>query len=143
MAIVYLGVGSNLGNRQENIQKALKLLQEYRIEIVQTSTLIETEPVGGPPQGKFLNGALKAKTDLSPLELLKTLKSIEKTLGRVKTSVNDPRPIDLDILLYDNVELNTAELVIPHPKMLTRDFVLTPLKEIEPTLIKELLHARR
>ena len=143
MAIVYLGIGSNLGNREENIQKALTLLQKNNIQILKTSSIIETDPVGGPPQGKFLNGVIKISTMLTPTDLLKLLKYIERSLGRYATGLNQPRPIDMDILLYNKIDLQTPELMIPHPRMLERDFVLTPLQEIEPGLVEELLHAHR
>jgi 2-amino-4-hydroxy-6-hydroxymethyldihydropteridine diphosphokinase len=142
MAIVFLGLGSNLGNRQKNITKAVALLKENGIKILQCSTLIETQPVGGPPhQGLFLNGALKAKTDLTPQSLLRCLKKIEKQLGRTKTVRNGPRVIDLDILLYSDLILNTPELTIPHPRMLERDFVRGPLAEIDPQIAKRISHA--
>ncbi len=130
MAIVYIGIGSNLGNRQENINTALSLVEKSGIRINKISSVIETEPVGGPAQGKFLNAAIEIETALPPHELLNQLKSIEKSLGRKKTVLNGPRTIDLDILLYDNIKINTSELIIPHPRMLERDFVLRPLKEI-------------
>ena len=143
MATVYLGIGSNLGNRRENVEKANGLLTKNNIEILKSSLLIETNPVGGPPQGKFLNGVLKVKTNLEPWQLLKALKSIESSLGRTKTVVNGPRTIDLDILLYDDIQLKTPDLTIPHPCMLERHFVMTPLKEIEPELYQRLIHAHR
>jgi len=137
LAIVYLGVGSNVGNRKENILKAAGLLENRNIHILKQSSLRETDPVGGPPQGLFLNGALKVKTDLSPRDLLKKLKSIENEIGRRKTVYHGPRVIDLDILLYDDVTVNTNDLVIPHPRMYQRDFVLIPLKEIASELLEK------
>ena len=138
MAIVYLGIGSNLGDRQANIQKAVELLKANPdIEVLSVSALIETEPVGGPEQGKFLNGAVKIKTDLLPLELLTQLKMIERKLGRVKNApANSPRPIDLDILFYDDVVIVEGKhLNIPHPRLAQREFVLKPLLEIAPELV--------
>ena len=143
MAIVYLGIGSNMGNRLHNIKEAIRLLQQNSIKLLKQSTIIETDPVGGPPQDKYLNGVLKIETTLEASELLKTLKNIESTLGRIKTVKDGPRPIDIDILIYDNLKLSTPELIIPHPEMLKRDFVLIPLKEIEPKLVAELTHADR
>ncbi len=130
MAIVYLGLGSNMGNREKHIHDALDLLTQKNIAVIAISSLIETDPVGGPPQGKFLNGALRAETDLSPEELLICLKTIEKELGRKTSIKNGPRPIDIDILLYDNISIKTPTLTIPHPRMKQRDFVMRPLKEI-------------
>ncbi len=138
MATVYLGLGSNLGNRQENIARALGQLLENHIIVEKMSTVIETDPVGGPPQGKFLNAVLRAQTDLPPHDLLMALKSIEEKLGRVKTVKDGPRLIDVDILLYDRQKITTPELTIPHPQIFTRDFVMKPLEEIAPELAKEL-----
>jgi len=102
MSTVYLGLGSNLGDRLDNIEQAVASLEDNGILILKQSTIIETEPVGGPPQEKFLNAVVQALTDLAPDKLLTVLKSIEKQQGRVKTVANGPRPIDLDILLYDD-----------------------------------------
>jgi len=141
VATIYLGLGSNLGDRRANIDKSLSLLVKNGINILKHSTIIETKPVGGPEQNKFLNSVIKAETELSPFELLEVINNIEKNLGRVRTIVNGPRTIDIDILLYNKIKVNASNLSIPHPQMLKRDFVLTPLKEIEPKLVKELLHA--
>lgn len=141
MAVVYLAFGSNMGNREKNIDDALQLLQENYVHVEKRSQLIETNPMGGPPQGLFLNATAKVHTDLSPLELLKLLQRIEKQLGRVKTVVNGPRTIDIDILLYENQNISTPELTIPHPRMKERDFVLKPLKEIYPDFVKDFSHA--
>ena len=144
MATIYLGLGSNLGDRHKNIASAVECLNQNGITIKKLSTIIETDPVGGPKdQGKFLNAVAKAETNLSPENLRNTLKTIEQTLGRVKTAKNGPRTIDLDILLYDMDVVNTSELIIPHPRMLNRDFVMIPLKEIAPDLAEELFHASR
>jgi len=142
MAIVYLAIGSNLGNRKENIKTAKTLLAENNIVLLQCSRIIETAPVGGPPnQQCFLNGILKIETVLRPQELLDFLKMIECKLKREKTVRNGPRPIDLDILLYDQLQYQTPQLIIPHPRMLERDFVMDPLREINPQLVEELTHA--
>ena len=131
MVKVYLGVGSNLGNRRRNIETAIGKLQNTEgVEVTKVSSLIETEPEGGPPQNKFLNGAIEIKTELPPSELLRQLKKIEKKLGRVKTVKNGPRPIDLDILKFGNRKVNTPHLKIPHPKMHKREFAMKPLKEL-------------
>jgi 2-amino-4-hydroxy-6-hydroxymethyldihydropteridine diphosphokinase len=131
MITCYLGVGSNLGNRRGNIKKAVNYLEQAKgIKIEKTSRIYETQASGGPPQGKFLNAAIKIKTSLTPLLLLETLKKIEKDLGRKKTVRFGPRQIDLDILLYGNEMINTKKLVVPHPRMFEREFVLKPLREI-------------
>lgn len=141
LSTVYLGLGSNLGQRETNIQRAIEEIRNIGLTIEKCSLTIETDPVGGPPQGKFLNTVVKSKTTLPPEELLTQLKSIEKKLGRVKTVINGPRIIDIDILLYGRLEMHTPHLTIPHPQMLHRDFVLRPLKEIEPELTDKLIHA--
>ncbi len=131
MVVCYLGVGSNLGNRRKNIKKALEYLAKTRgIKIEKTSRIYETEPVGGPAQDKFLNAAIKIKTSLTSCLLLKNIKKIEKDLGRKSTVRFGPREIDLDILLYGNKIIKRRGLVIPHPRMFEREFVLKPLREI-------------
>lgn len=132
MNICYIGIGSNLGDRQKNIKTAIKKIKELKdTRLIKVSTFSETKPVGGPPaQGNYLNGALKIKTLLSPKALLKNLKKIEQELGRTKTVRYGPRTIDLDILLYSDKIISTKELTIPHPRMFEREFVLKPLLEI-------------
>ena len=137
MSVVYLGLGSNIGNRKGNITNAVDLLNQNDIRVDKISSIIETDPVG-PPQQKFLNAAIKATTALSPEELLKSIKEIEKKLGRIKTIHHGPRTIDIDILLYDDIGFHSENLTIPHPEMLTRNFVMTPLKEIYPEIIEKL-----
>ncbi len=130
MARVFIGIGSNIGDRKENIKKAIKLLGKEGCKIEKISKIIETVPVGGPPQPKFLNAAIKIKTDLSPPRLLNKLKKIEKVMGRKRTVRWGPRIIDLDILLYDKLTLKTKKLTIPHPRMWQREFVLKPLSSL-------------
>lgn len=130
---VYLSLGSNLGDTQKNIEEALRLLSE-RVAVSKVSSFYETEPVGFRDQPWFLNIAAEGETALSPFDLLAFTQSIEKKMKRVKTIVNGPRVIDIDILLYDDVKIETDNLVIPHPRMLERAFVLTPLTEIAPEL---------
>jgi 2-amino-4-hydroxy-6-hydroxymethyldihydropteridine diphosphokinase len=130
MPIVYLGLGSNLGDRAKNIHEAVRLLNEVGVTPMKLSSIIETDPVGGPPQGLFLNAVLKASTELPPPVLLKGIHAVELLLGRVRTVKDGPRTIDVDILLYDDLALNTPELVIPHPRMREREFVMRPLREI-------------
>lgn len=134
MAKVFLGLGSNLGDRHANIRRAVDELKKRGINVQRLSTLIESDPAGGPPQTKFINAAAEIKTAISPDELLTLVKSIELHMGRVPTVTNGPRVIDIDILLYDNITLDTPRLTIPHPRMCERDFVMRPLREIAPEL---------
>ncbi len=139
MPTVYLAYGSNMGDRQKNINDAQILLNKSGIKVTKVSESIETQPLGGVPQAKYLNGAFAAETNLSALKLLEATKKIEQKLGRVPTIKNGPRPIDLDILLYGNKKIKNKKLQIPHPQITKRDFVFNPLKEIAPFLEKKLL----
>ena len=131
MVICFLGIGSNLGDRRENIRKALKEISALKnTKIIKVSKIIETEPVGGPAQGRFLNAAIKLETDILPITLLKELKKIERKLGRTRQVRNGPRTIDLDILFYADKIIKRKELTIPHPRIFEREFVLKPLSEI-------------
>jgi len=132
MEICYLGVGSNLGNRKLNIKQALRMINLLgKTKVLKKSRLIPTIPVGGPlGQPKFLNAALKIKTGLSPLKLLEELKNIERELGRKKGARNGPRTIDLDILLYGDKVIKGKKLIIPHPRLFARDFVVKPLAQV-------------
>jgi 2-amino-4-hydroxy-6-hydroxymethyldihydropteridine diphosphokinase len=132
MAICYLGIGSNLGNRRENIRLAIRKINALRdTQVIKLSRIIESVPLGGPPdQGKFLNAALKIKTDIAPFVLLKKLKQIEKELGRKKTVRFGHRTIDLDILFYADTIINSKNLKIPHPRISERAFVIKPLLEV-------------
>ena len=132
----YLGLGANLGDRESNLRRVLEHLQE-RMTIEQVSSLYETEPVGYREQPKFLNAACHVSTDLAPFPLLSFLKGIETDMGRDFTII--PRPIDLDILFYGRLVLNTPELTIPHPRLAERAFVLAPLAEIAPALVHPVL----
>jgi 2-amino-4-hydroxy-6-hydroxymethyldihydropteridine diphosphokinase len=138
MSIVYLALGSNLGDRLEFIQKAVKELKACGLKVKKLSSVIETDPVGGIPQGKYLNAVLKAGTGHSPEELHLLTQAIERKLGRVKNITNGPRVIDIDILFFDDVKLTTPGLLIPHPRMLDRPFVMKPLEEIDPALCASL-----
>jgi len=117
LAIVYFGLGSNMGDREGNIRIAVMQLKVNGVESLRLSSIIETEPVGGPRQGFFLNAALKAETKLSPFALLQVCQKIEQDLGRERAVRNGPRTIDIDILLYDYQKITTRELIIPHPRM--------------------------
>lgn len=131
---IFLGIGSNLGNRRKIIDLAINYLKrEKNIKVKKVSRLYETEAVGGPAQGKFLNGAIEIDCTLPPQKLLNRLKDIELKLGRNKSGKKwGPRPIDLDILLFGNLVLREKNLKIPHPLMEERLFVLKPLCEIAP-----------
>ena len=131
---VYLGLGSNMGNRQDNLDRALDLLSQ-RLRVAQVSSVYDTEPVGNINQPRFLNLVCQAYTRLAPRELLTLAKGIELKLGRVLGKSNAPRPIDIDILFYGDLVIETSELVIPHPRLTQRAFVLVPLAEIAPDLI--------
>ncbi len=135
MPTAYIGIGSNLGSREENCGKAISLLEANNIKITKRSSMIETEPWGIEDQPKFINMAVEIETALSPEELLKLLKKIETVIGREPTVRWGPRIIDLDILLYDDLILKTPELEIPHPQISERGFVLKPLAEIAPDKI--------
>ncbi|MEI6863319.1 MAG: 2-amino-4-hydroxy-6-hydroxymethyldihydropteridine diphosphokinase [Candidatus Omnitrophota bacterium] len=131
MIVSYIGIGSNLGDRRAYIDKAiLKLSAANGIRVKRVSSIYETDPVGGVQQGKFLNGVLEIETTLSSSELLKELNSIEASLGRVRGLKNDPRVIDLDILLFGQEHIDSADLVVPHPRIKEREFVLKGLREL-------------
>jgi len=139
MPTAYIGIGSNLGNREENCERAISLLEVNNIKITKRSSMIETEPWGIEDQPNFINMAVEIETALSPEELLKLLKDIETEIGREPTVRWGPRIIDLDILLYDDLILKTPELEIPHPQISERGFVLKPLAEIAPDKIHPVL----
>ena len=132
--IAYLGLGSNIGDRQDNLERALEFLSQ-RLRIEKISSVYETEPVGNINQPRFLNLACQVYTRLAPMGLLALAKGIESKLGRVFGKSNTPRPIDIDILSYDDQVVETPELVIPHPRLVERAFVLVPLAEIAPDLV--------
>lgn len=133
MITAYIGIGSNLGNRRENIEKALAFLENSEnIKIIKKSSIYETAPVGGPDQGPYLNGVIEIETGLKPRGLLKRLNEIEDALGRVRIERNGQRTIDLDILLYGGMAFSDDKLTIPHPRMYQRDFVMRGLMEIAP-----------
>jgi len=134
MARVYLGLGSNLGDRAANLHEAIRRLSD-RVTIQQVSSLYETEPWGLADQPKFLNAACGGETSLSPHELLEFTQSIERDMGRVPTTRWGPRLIDIDILLYGDTLLDTPDLTIPHPRLTERAFVLVPLAEIAAEVI--------
>ena len=130
---VYLGLGSNIGDRRQCIADAIRLISERVGAVLRPSTLIETEPWGFQSKHKFLNGVILCETDRSPREVLALTQQIERDLGRKKKSHSSryhDRPIDIDILLYDDLTIDEPDLKIPHPLMHERDFVMIPLNEI-------------
>ena len=129
----YIGIGSNLGNRTENCIAALEEISNFTI-IKSVSSFYETEPLGVEDQPEFINAVAKVSTLLSPLNLLNSLKEVEKQLGRDRTERWGPRVIDLDLLIYEDFVLESQELTIPHKELHKRRFVLEPLSEIEPWL---------
>jgi 2-amino-4-hydroxy-6-hydroxymethyldihydropteridine diphosphokinase len=132
MAIAYISIGSNLGDREENCRQAIKLIEKNGIAVKKQSSMNETEPWGIKDQPKFINMAVEVEMDKKPEELLMILKEIEKEIGRTETTKWGPRVIDLDILFYDDLILKTDNLEIPHPLLHEREFVLKPLCEIAP-----------
>lgn len=134
--LAYLGLGSNLGDRLSNLKQALALLlADPGLELEMCSGVYETEPVGGPEQGPFLNACVAVKTTLAPVTLLRKMLSVEEKMKRVRAQRWGPRIIDLDLLLYEGVVINTPTLQLPHPRMMERDFVLIPLADIAPDLV--------
>ncbi|HKN18430.1 MAG TPA: 2-amino-4-hydroxy-6-hydroxymethyldihydropteridine diphosphokinase [Dissulfurispiraceae bacterium] len=132
MATVYIGIGSNIGDRRANCMNAVKSMNESGIVVTKESSLYETEPWGMKEQPLFINMAVIAETDLSPESALAALKCIEKEMGREEASRWGPRCIDLDILFYDDRIITEKDLCIPHPLLQQREFVLLPLSEIAP-----------
>jgi 2-amino-4-hydroxy-6-hydroxymethyldihydropteridine diphosphokinase len=135
--IVYLSLGSNLGDREENLCRACEALEREHVQILKRSSIYETEPQDVAGQGWFLNMVVECETRCFPIQLLTLLQRIERELGRVRGSGvlrRGPRTIDIDVLLFGSVIMDTAQLVVPHPRMLERRFVLEPLLEIAPAL---------
>lgn len=134
MITVYIALGTNIGEREENLRAALQYLPDVGVHIRRVSSVYETEPLDYLDQDWFLNAALEGATELDALDLLRALRVIESQMGSRKTIPKGPRLIDLDVLLYGRETLDTPELQVPHPRMLERRFVLVPLAEIAPTL---------
>ena len=135
---IFLGLGSNMGRRQDNLRQAIVYLA-HRLEVVRLSSFYDTAPRDNPDQPRFLNAACLASADITPEALLALLKDIERQMGRRRGPANGPRPIDMDILLYDDKIIDTSGLIIPHPRLAQREFVLKPLCEIAPDVIHPVL----
>jgi 2-amino-4-hydroxy-6-hydroxymethyldihydropteridine diphosphokinase len=131
---VYLSIGSNLGNRGQNLERAIAALERENIRVKARSSIYETEPRDVSDQPWFLNMVIECETEYFPLQLLAVLQRVERELGRVRHGAppRGPRVIDIDILLFGTVKVKTAKLEVPHPRMLERRFVLEPLLEIAP-----------
>lgn len=134
MVTAYLGLGSNLGDRKQNLAWSLDLISKQSV-VEKLSSIYQTEPVGYKQQPLFLNAVCRISTGLSPDKLLRLAKEIEAELGRAPSFSNAPRTIDIDILFYDDEVFSSKELTIPHPRLTERAFVLVPLAEIAPDLV--------
>lgn len=144
MHTAYLSLGSNLGNRQKNLETALSQIAECKgVKILKCSTWLENPAIEEAGPNPFLNGVIKISVNLSPIELLKQLQRIELHIdcNRAERGRKSARIIDIDILLFDRLKLDSAELTIPHPRMLSRNFVLKPLDEIEPKIVQETVYS--
>ncbi len=138
--IAYIGIGSNLGNKLSQCEEAVsEILKIDRHRLLARSSFFKTQPLDYTPQDWFVNGVLKIETDLEATELLRRLRTIESQLGRTETIRWGPRTIDLDILFFDDIEIRTEELQIPHPRLQDRQFVLIPLAEIDRNLVHPVL----
>ncbi|MFI5057796.1 MAG: 2-amino-4-hydroxy-6-hydroxymethyldihydropteridine diphosphokinase [Candidatus Acidiferrales bacterium] len=134
MQIIYLSLGSNVGDRKANLRGAIAALEGAGVRVRRVSSLYETEPVDFLEQPWFLNCVVEAETELEPLALLRALREIESRMGSKKLIAKGPRLLDMDILLYGEETIDTPELQVPHPRMMHRRFVLEPLAEIAPEL---------
>ena len=134
MKTAYLSLGSNLGDRAENLNTALQLLEQARVHLKRRSSLYETDPQDLRHQPWFYNLVIEVESDLFPLQLLNATQRIEKQMGRQRVVPKGPRIIDIDLLLWGNFVIRTPRLQVPHPRMLQRRFVLEPLLELIPTL---------
>lgn len=133
--IVYLGLGSNLGDRRRSLAEARRLLAERGARLLRASEVRETEPFGVTEQPRFLNQVIEVEWDAGPRELLAAAKAVEAELGRTPTYRWGPREIDVDVLLFGDRSVDEPDLVIPHPGLWERDFVLGPLAELRPDLL--------
>jgi 2-amino-4-hydroxy-6-hydroxymethyldihydropteridine diphosphokinase len=138
----YLSLGSNLGNRRANLVRALAALKKARVKVLRSSSLYLAEPVGYAAQPWFYNQVVEVSTALEPAELLALIKTVERSLGRRPAPKNRPRTIDIDILIAEDRQVSTRQLIIPHPRIAGRNFVLVPLLEIAPAAVHPLLKER-
>ncbi len=134
MKLIYLGLGSNIGDREAMVESALEALNAPDLRLQRVSSLYETEPIGFRDQRWFLNCVAEFETDVFPKQLLHRMQKVELGMGRVRSLKNGPRTIDIDILLFGNSVIQTEELEIPHPRYRERRFTLAPLAELNPSL---------
>ena len=135
MPIAYVALGSNLGNKKENLLRAIELLKNHGVNILAVSSFLVTKPYGVTDQPDFLNGSIKLEYSKSPEELLEVLLAVEQEMGRVRLRHWGERIIDLDLLLFEQEVINSKKLVLPHKDMENREFVLAPLAEIAPQIV--------
>jgi len=139
MQKAFIALGSNLGDKRKNIEIAIEKIKEKGIKILKVSSIIETEPYGYKDQDSFLNAVCLVETSLDPFSLLRVLLNIEEEMGRKRTFKWGPRNIDLDIIFYDDLVIESEELIIPHPDAHNRTFVMGPISEIEPDFVHPVL----
>ena len=139
METAYIALGSNLGDKEKNLHRALLLLMQQGVEVIKVSSFFKTEPYGVTDQPQFLNAVCEVRTSLAPLALLDVLLATELAMGRVRLRHWGERNIDLDLLLYGDMVMDTERLRLPHPDMQNRDFVLLPLAEIAPEVVHPVL----
>jgi 2-amino-4-hydroxy-6-hydroxymethyldihydropteridine diphosphokinase len=139
LRLVYIALGSNVGDRAAMLARAVAEMYRAGLRVSRESSLYETEPVGGPPQGWFLNAVVEVETELTPHDVLRTLQGIEQDMGRQREVVCGPRTLDLDILLDGKNVICEGQLDLPHPRLAQRRFVLVPLAELAPGLIHPVL----
>lgn len=140
MSVAYVALGSNLGDKEQNIRRALELMEHHGIQVIQVSPLITTEPYGVTDQPEFLNGAAEVEWQGDAESLLHTLLAIELEMGRQRKRHWGERNIDLDLLLFGDQQIHSHDLVLPHPDMANRSFVLEPLAAIAPQAVHPVLH---
>jgi 2-amino-4-hydroxy-6-hydroxymethyldihydropteridine diphosphokinase len=138
--LVYIALGANVGDRAAAFARAIDEMNRAGLRVRRQSSLYATQPVGGPPQGWFLNAVVEVETDWMPLRVLHTLQRIERSLGRHRSVSNGPRTLDLDMLFYGTSIIRSRELEVPHPRLPQRCFVLAPLAELAPTLSHPAFH---
>ena len=140
LRLVYIAMGSNVGDRAATLARAVEEMNRAGLRVLRQSSLYATQPVGGPPQAHFLNAVVEAETDWMPLRLLHALQKIERAMGRRRMVIRGPRTLDLDVLFYGGSVIRSRELEVPHPRLPQRRFVLAPLAELAPALSHPLLH---